>query len=255
MKINRTYAIYFSPTFTSKKSAISIARGLEGELSEIDLTIDNQVEEKYFDRRDVVVFGFPVYGGRILPVALERLRKMHGDHTTCVITVTYGNRHYDDALLELFDIVKEQGFIPIAAAALVAQHTYGHIQVGRPNKDDMYSDELFGSLVRLKIRDDNFSFVSVPGKYPYCKGLSKGKFHPETSEACHQCKLCVEMCPVNAISDDDCKSINEECISCFRCIKICPLHAKNMDHNKEYQEFAKAFTKKLEVPRKNEYYV
>ena len=40
-----------------------------------------------FDRHDVVVFGFPVYGGRILPEALRRLKKFTGDHTTCVITV------------------------------------------------------------------------------------------------------------------------------------------------------------------------
>ena len=249
MKINKTYAIYFSPTFTSKKSAASIARGLEGELTEIDLTLDNSIEEMTFDRHDVVVFGFPVYGGRIL-----RLKKFTGDHTTCVITVTYGNRHYDDALLELFDVVKEQGFIPIAGAALVGQHTYGHIQVGRPNKDDTYSDVLFGSLVRLKIRDDNFSFVSVPGKYPYCKGVSKGKFHPETNETCQKCKICVEKCPVHAISDD-CKTISDACISCFRCIKICPAHAKNMDNDKSYQEFAEAFSKKLEEPKKNDYFI
>ena len=254
MKINRTYAIYFSPTFTSKKSAASIARGLEGELTEIDLTLDNSIEEMTFDRHDVVVFGFPVYGGRILPEALRRLKKFTGDHTTCVITVTYGNRHYDDAVLELFEVVKEQGFIPIAGAALVGQHTYGHIQVGRPNKDDTYSDVLFGSLVRLKIRDDNFSFVSVPGKYPYCKGVSKGKFHPETNETCQKCKICVEKCPVHAISDD-CKTISDTCISCFRCIKVCPIHAKNMDNDKSYQEFAEAFSKKLEEPRKNEYFI
>lgn len=47
MKINKTYAIYFSPTFTSKKSAASIARGLEGELTEIDLTLDNSIEEDF----------------------------------------------------------------------------------------------------------------------------------------------------------------------------------------------------------------
>ena len=157
-------------------------------------------------------------------------------------------------MLELFDVVKEQGFFPIAAAALVGQHTYGHIQVGRPNKDDMYSDALFGSLVRLKIRDDNFSFVSVPGKYPYCKGVSKGKFHPETNETCQKCRICVEKCPVHAISDD-CKTISDACISCFRCIKICPAHAKNMDNDMSYQEFAEAFSKKLEEPKKNDYFI
>lgn len=255
MKIDHTYAIYFSPTYTSKKSAVSIARGLEGELTEIDLTLKKTVPEIIFTRHDIVVFGFPVYAGRILPEALRRLSSFRGDHTSCIITVTYGNRHYDDALLELFNKVKGQGFIPIAGAALVGEHTYGHIQVGRPNRDDLYRDELFGSLVRLKIRDDNFSFVSVPGKYPYKEGITKGKYHPDTNELCNKCKMCVKMCPVKAISKEDCKTIDDNCIACFRCIRICPQHAKNMDNNKKYQEFAKAFSKKLANPRENEYFI
>lgn len=255
MKIHRTYAIYFSPTYTSKKSAVSIARGLEGELSEIDLTLTENVSEMTFTRHDVVIFGFPVYGGRILHEALERLKGIKGDHTSCVITVTYGNRHYDDALLELFDVVKEQGFIPIAGATLVGEHTYGHIQVGRPNHDDLYRNELFGSLVRLKLKDDNFSFVSVPGKYPYKEGGTGGKFRPETNEQCNHCGICVNMCPTGAIYKDDCQTIDNNCIACFRCIRICPLHAKNMDNNEQYQTFAKDFTKKLANPRANEYFI
>ena len=43
MKIDRTYAIYFSPTYTSKKSAVSIARGLEGEMTEIDLKLKDSI--------------------------------------------------------------------------------------------------------------------------------------------------------------------------------------------------------------------
>lgn len=255
MKIAHTYAIYFSPTYTSKKSAVSIARGLEGELTEIDLTLKDTISEKEFTRHDIVVFGFPVYAGRILPEALNRLNSFRGDHTSCIITVTYGNRHYDDALLELFNNVKDRGFIPIAGAALIGEHTYGHIQVGRPNRDDLYRDELFGSLVRLKIKDDNFSFVSVPGKYPYKDGDIKGIYHPDTNELCNQCGMCVKMCPVNAIDKENCKAIDDNCIACFRCIRICPQHAKNMDNNKKYQEFAKAFSEKLAKPRENEYFI
>ncbi len=43
----------------------------------------------------------------------------------------------DDALLEMYDLVKENGFLPFAAAALVAQHTFGDIQRGRPNEKDL----------------------------------------------------------------------------------------------------------------------
>lgn len=254
MKIDKTYAVYFSPTYNSKKSAVTIARGLEGKLTEIDLTLKEEISNIQFTRHDVVVFGFPVYGGRILKEALKRLKLIQGEHTSCIITVTYGNRHYDDALLELFNVVKSQGFIPIAGAALVGEHTYGRIQVGRPDRNDLYRDELFGSLVRLKLRDDNFSFVSVPGKYPYKKGGQGGSFRPDTSSKCNKCGQCVKMCPVNAINDD-CRNIDEKCISCFRCIRICLIKAKNMDHDEKYQAFAKEFSEKLISPRENEYFI
>lgn len=254
MKIDKTYVIYFSPTETSKKSAVSIARGLEGTLNEIDIT-SMPIEAKQFNRHDVVVFGMPVYGGRIPVEAVKRLKSFTGDHTPCIITVTYGNRHYDDALLELFNIVEGQGFIPIAAATLVGQHTYGNIQVGRPDHDDMYRDELFGSLVRLKINKDNFSFVSIPGHYPYREGGNGGKFRPSTNENCTQCGLCVKKCPMQAIDPKDCKTINDQCLSCFRCIRICPVQAKTMDHDQNYQQFAKEFTEKLSKRKENEYFV
>ena len=107
----------------------------------------------------------------------------------------------------------------------------------------------------MKIKDDNFSFVSVPGKYPYKEGIIGGGYHPDTNELCNKCGMCVRMCPVNAISKDDCKTIDDNCIACFRCIRICPQHAKNMDNNKKYQEFAKAFSEKLANPRENEYFI
>ena len=156
---------------------------------------------------------------------------------------------------ELFNNIKERGFIPIAGAALVGEHTYGHIQVGRPNRDDLYRDELFGSLVRLKIKDDNFSFVSIPGKYPYKERVTGRGYHPDTNELCNQCGMCAKECPVNAISKDDCRTVDDNCIACFRCIRICPQHAKNMDKNKKYQEFAKTFSVKLANPRENEYFI
>ena len=78
---------------------------------QLSSTLKDSIPEIVFSRHDIVVFGFPVYAGRILPEALDRLNSFHGNHTPCVITVTYGNRHYDDALLELFNNIKERGFI------------------------------------------------------------------------------------------------------------------------------------------------
>lgn len=77
---------------------------------------------------------------------------MKGSGTPCIVTVTYGNRHYDDALLEMEDIVREAGFVPFAAAALVAQHTYGEIQVGRPSAADLAEDRAFAAGPQPSLR-------------------------------------------------------------------------------------------------------
>ena len=254
-----TAAIYFSPTFTSKKGAVAIGKELSenGSVLELDVTRYDAVPEKTrFCREDLVVFGAPVYGGRLYRGCKERFAQFSGDQTPCVITVTYGNRHYDDALLELSDLVRERGFVPVAGAALIGQHTYGEIQVGRPDERDMEEDREFAARVRENLASGKV-LEEVPGHRPYIKGEEGGRggnFRPLTKETCISCGICVKECPEGAI-EADCRTIKEDkCIACFRCIRICPVQAKHMNV-KPYLDFAEMFTKKLSEPRKNEYFL
>lgn len=124
-------ALYFSPTGGSKRSALSLAAALAPEgFAELDITCGAVAGD--FGPGDVVVFSVPCYNGRVPGVAAGRLEQVHGHRTPCIISITYGNRDYDDSLLELQDIVQRQGFIVQGAAALVGQHTFGEIQVGVP---------------------------------------------------------------------------------------------------------------------------
>lgn len=85
-----------------------------------------------FGPDDLVLFGVPVYGGRIPSPAVQTLRRMQGSRTPAVLVAAYGNREYDDALLELADIAAANGFIPFAAAALIAEHSIMHsVAAGR----------------------------------------------------------------------------------------------------------------------------
>ena len=122
-------AIYFSPTDTSRKGAEAIAKALgDGEFLSIDVTrFDAEPERTEFGPEDAVVFGAPVYGGRLYRGCRERFRRFRGNGTPCIVTVTYGNRDYDDALLELFDLAREQGFVPAAAAALPSHIKNGYV--------------------------------------------------------------------------------------------------------------------------------
>ena len=212
---NSVTAIYFSPTYTSRKGACTIAKALNNTYNELDLTC--QATKAQFGKNDIVVFSAPVYGGRLFKGFIERLNEIQGSDTPCVVTVTYGNCDYDDALLEFCNLVTAKGFIPVAAAALIGQHTYGSIQVGRPNKDDLAEDTEFAKKVAEKLKNNDY-------------------------------------CPMQAIDEDNRTICTDKCISCFRCIRRCPVGAKHMDVP-AYNEFAAMFTEKLKTPKTNTYFI
>ena len=256
----KVYAIYFSPTGNSKKSAISVAKAISNDVTEIDITVANkQPQPQKFEIGDVVVFAAPVYGGKILKEAKERFKKFTGDTAPCVIIASYGNRHYDHALLEMSDMAISQGFNPVGYAALVGRHTFGEIEVNRPSDEDLAENKAFGEKIAHKLSLFDFSIPHVPGDPDYEKiekGGTGGKFRPLTNkDTCVNCKLCARNCPMQAIDYDDVSKINNDlCISCFRCIRNCPTGAKNMEEE-NYIGFAKDFTAKLSVSRLNEYFI
>lgn len=245
-------AIYFSPTDTSRKGACAIVEALGGTCKELDLTC--HAAKAQFGPREVVVFGGPVYGGRLFKGFVERLADVKGNKAPCIVTVTYGNRDYDDALLELCDLVTAQGFIPVAAVALIGQHTYGSIQVGRPDQDDLAEDAAFARKVAEKLEKGDYRMPDVPGNRPYKEGGNGGSFFPLTNDACTDCGRCAQECPMQAIGPDNRAIHTDRCIACFRCIRRCPVGAKHMDVP-AYNDFAAMFTQKLKQPKSNAYFL
>lgn len=243
-------ALYFSPTGNTRKSVEAMAKAITPQIQSVDLTALKPVEPHTFSAQDLVIFGAPVYGGRIPAVARQRFLNFQGQGTPCLVAVTYGNRDFDDALLELAELTASQGFVVKGAAALVGRHTYGEIQTQRPDEADLQMDQAFA---RKAIENDEGKTISIPGNHPYKDGGAGGSFRPLTSEKCVKCGLCVKQCPVGAIGED-CKTIQECCIACVRCIRNCPTGAKNMKEP-NYQAFAVSFTQRLQQRKENQYFL
>ena len=252
------HAVYFSATGNTEKSVKAMAGAISSEYQVYDCTCYKETSglNKYiskdmevtFSQDDFVIIGGPVYSGRIVSTAMERLEKFKGTQTPCIIVASYGNRHYDDALMELKDMAERNGFVVKGAAAVIGRHTFGEIQVDRPNADDL---EQMADFAKKAYGNKNKA-ENVPGNSTYRDGGKGGKFRPETTKDCVKCGLCKRNCPVGAINDD-CVVAEDNCISCFRCIRNCPMKAKVMT-SEVYLNFAEDFTKKLSTRRENEYF-
>lgn len=112
--------VYFSPTHSSEKIAKAIASGIGVPRRRvIDLTLDRSGSDIKIADGDFVILCAPVYAGRVAPVAVERFRRLKIEgKDKAVVAVAYGNRDYDDALVELYDIAVDIGLEPVAAGLL-----------------------------------------------------------------------------------------------------------------------------------------
>ena len=130
MKPAKSWICYFSPTGTSRRVAEAVGRGLNCAQTVVcDATHD--AVSVAAERGDAAVFAVPVYGGHAAPLALRRLDAVRGDGTPAVVVVLYGNRAYEHAACELADFVAARGFVPVAAAAFVGEHSYSTARCGR----------------------------------------------------------------------------------------------------------------------------
>lgn len=232
-RINNVNIVYYSPTCTSQKIARAIGDGLRCEhLNEYNITKhDVNVEIK---EDSLTVFVFPVYAGRIARTALERIKDIKGNNSLAVIAVVYGNRHYDDALLELRNEITNKGFIPVAGATFIGEHSFSRkdmpVAAGRPDHYDIGMAEHFGKEVMDKISSvKEFTQLNVPGNYPYKELKPSPMIAPTCTDDCSVCGTCIDLCPTSAIHYGESGEIVtdvEKCTLCCACVKGCPSNAR-----------------------------
>ena len=223
------YKMVFSPTGGTMKAADMVAQTLADEVTLVDLCDSKKdFRSLVLNEDDVAVIAVPSYGGRVPTTAVARLSKCRGNGARAVLMAVYGNRAYEDTLLELQDTVKEAGFKVVAAIAAVAEHSIAHqFATGRPDAQDQQQLETFAQSIKEKLASGELSAPHLPGNRPY--KTSSVSMVPKATKACVSRGLCAQKCPVQAIDRLHPQNVDKKaCISCMRCVTICPQHARTI---------------------------
>ena len=251
--------MYFSPTGTTEKIIKEIGKTLldnvdisKGEI--IDFTYPSVREKDIsFSKNDIVLIGVPVYAGRVPNVLLKYLNSIKGEKTTAIPLVLYGNRDYDDALIELNDILVSNGFNVIAAGAFIGEHSFSYtLAKNRPDEYDLSLARDFANGTYNNMKNNIDVELDIKGNRPYRKyyipkdeedkPVDIRKVTPKTDENCIDCKICAKVCPMGSIDYENVKHLNGICIKCGACIKRCPTNSKYFDdfdylrHKKELED-------------------
>ena len=285
MQPERICTLFFSPTGTSRKTATAVARGIAApfaatadstatdpanhaaEANRVSATPENgpipvraldlthaASRPETLSADTVAVFAAPVYGGRIPRTALERMEGIRGEGTPAVVIAVYGNRAFEKAAAELADFVRARGFVPVAAAAFVGEHSYSTpetpVAAGRPDAQDLAEAEAFGAAVREKLAAGDLTPVDAAGlkdvRTPMLPMLRfilfvlgyrrRQRKNPVVylpagnADLCTRCGRCAAICPTQAIArGDELRTDAARCIRCCACVKGCPVGARTFE--------------------------
>jgi flavodoxin/Pyruvate/2-oxoacid:ferredoxin oxidoreductase delta subunit len=232
--------LYFSGTGNTEQVAIEIQKGMEKKgvsTDLIDITSFNTRQKKFdFNKYDLLIFGFPVYGSLIPIPCIYWFSDVQGDNKPAAMFFTYGGPTMGIAHYHTKHILAKQNFKVIASAEFPCKHSYNLTEgfqflEDRPNADDFQIAQEFGLQLITKLSQDDLVELDVQKPDTAEKVLEnlEKRRHRITQitptrdgKDCSMCRTCETSCPTAAFNADTGEANGEKCIACMRCVTFCP---------------------------------
>lgn len=240
MQINKLTQIYFSPTGTTKKIITAISNSINAEEKQhFDLTSPLQREHFEYNTHsmdELLILGVPVYEERVPEIIWDALSRLKGNGQAIMLVAVYGNIGYGIVFKELQEWAQKAGFIVLAGATFIAEHSFSHealpLSKARPDMMDIYRCKLFAEKLVAKLEPvqyaDELPNVELPSALPLIAKVlpqHSAKLFAHNphfkSKLCIHCNACVRACPAGAIDPNTLEINKDKCLLCFACVRSC----------------------------------
>ena len=246
------WVTYFSPAGTTKQAAEIIGLEAEQKGQSVELhdlagrVADAGRIREHLSPGDVLFVGSPVYAGQPIPHVMEFLSTLPNvPGSFAVPFLTYGGVNSGRALYDMAKIMDSKGLqvlggIKVLAVHSLLWHSDDPVGKGHPDADDAARIQEFVRLVLEKLEtgktetlplealDDKGEGTEESVGQSKLEGFKSNVLPLELDEeACTECGVCGDSCPVANIVLSPYPEFGDRCILCFNCVRFCEANAIN----------------------------
>lgn len=248
--ISKLFICYASPSGSTRHAARMIKDALSDAAREIFvLDIGSSHNRIAFlkalqaaEKTDCLFVGSPVYRDVAVPPVMELVAALpRVENVPTAPFVTWGGVTSGIALWQMGRALQKKGFVLAGASAVVAEHSMmwrsqKPMGAGRPDAEDDRKVKAWARAIAERIGKGGLAPLPLKSLDYQPRLLAEEMRQkigqpwqniPKTvdAEKCTQCGICVEECPVAAVTLDPTPVFDGACFDCFNCVRLCPEEA------------------------------